>query len=619
MSALPLFVLGFRGYVRVVPFVSRHAPLEVVLNGIQATVSAAALTTTSQLRQDSKLAGACALESALPSPPATSSLYYTFSLCHTPVIDSLFSSTGAAGRRVLLNGMNLPPAASDVTPITMTVDGMACGNGSTSSNRTAPLTSLARYNESQVSTNSSLYCYLPHYSGGFYRLQLHVEGLGWAFVANNADQLQMNPSIHSSDDPPQGSTLGGTTVVLTGSSFGRLSSADTQVLIGNNPCDVTSVSLSQPGKDGSITCVTRAMVDDGYTAVVSLSRPIGYWRLGNPATNLGSTGKKANALIIGSTSLRPGLPVSLRAPVSQQARYFSNSRATVSYISELHSNTSFGIALWLKLEQQEDAYSHYRQIIGSYEPGEVSRGFSLWLSPCGNLELWIAPGLGETNLTTASKAQLCQPVDLQSSYSNPTNFTNVYSECTSRPTPCQGTRLITRNPLHSAAGGDISQLPIGVWAVYSHPVRNLSTWTYITFGYQKPGLPGSDPFCPDASNCQGSLAFSVDGSQPTQTAVNYLPPLASHLEFGGSVRTSLATPLLNRTTLPFAGQLAEVAMYDRPLTNSEIRQQFYYGNSDEQPILVTVGGIDRRGQGVTPEVRISLFRLFPSLDLNFCQ
>ena len=601
------------------PIASRHAKIDVTLHGVTAKVSAAVLASVSQLRNKNTVFGKCSMETTLPPLPQVTGLYYTYSVCHTPYIESL--SGGRAvnnGARLRMNGSNLP-LPSEAQHVTLTVDGIPCEAGSTSSSRSKPPPNVSSPNETVLTGGTGIHCNMPRLPAGYYRLQLHVAGLGWGFANADTDKLYVAPVIHSAQETPLGSSHGGTQLIVSGSGFGSLSSADNQVLIGNTPCDVTSVTLAANSTSlDMLTCITRKQLDDGYSSIVKLAEPLGYWRFSpvqGSLPNLGSLGSSVSATTQSPWSGRPGLPISgIHNP--NTAAFFNGTYVSVPFSSKLHPSSGFGIALWVKVDS-ESVFGHYRQIIGSSEPGEISRGFSLWITPCGEIELWLATGISQTDQTADNSTILCDPIAFlsngssygssssSSSYDSSTasNEMDYAEECVAMPMPCEGIRLVTRNPLVSQAGGDISQLPTGVWSVHSHPARDLTNWTFITFGFKRVEKVGVDPLCPDLKECHGSFSLSIDGAQVAKAPSRYLPPLASPLEIGGSSRVSYGTPLIKRTTLPYAGEVAEVSVYEQPLSSINSNQQYQYATTQENAIHLYVNGDDRTGTGITPEVR----------------
>eukprot|EP00117_Sycon_ciliatum_P037364 scpid335/ scgid27970/ Fibrocystin-L; Polycystic kidney and hepatic disease 1-like protein 1 len=596
--------IGFRGSVTVQPQETYHTPVEVHLNGIKAVTSPAAHTSEQTLRSATQLGG-----SNCPGTPTYSQspsyMQYTYSLCHTPWINRVTSSSSStafvSGGNVTLHGRVLPRTDRQPQHVTMLVDDLACVAGSTSNGLTTPSMSVSSVAEADATGGSNLTCHLPFITAGFYRLRFHVESLGWGFVIDDGDVLLVASSFSVDEtDPPQGAVQGGTRLVIPGSAFSGLSSVGNQVFIGNTPCDVTSVESGASGEPhGSLTCITRPVIDDGYTSVVLLSKPLGYWQFnlqGAAIPNLGSLGASANAGVTGDSKWKWKSVAGIHSgPIKPSpAAKFNNTLVTVPYQADLYPSGSFGVALWVKLESNDTMYGQYRQIIGSSEAGDVSRGFSLWLSPCGDLELWLATGTSVQEQQGDNSTILCNPIALGSE-----NFTDIVDECENNVTVCVGTRLVSRGPSFLPVGSDMSQLPVGVWSVYSQGVQDLTSWTYVSFGFEKEVAPAQ---CTDTGACHGHMLFSAGTGASVRHPMAYLPAASAILEIGGSAQVSYSEPPLARTTLPFVGHLAEVSLYEKPVADNARIQQYHYGTTDEQAIHVLVEGQDRRGVGVTPEV-----------------
>lgn len=595
LTFLRRFISGFRGQVTVEPFVSQHHTILITVNGVVASATAAALQAAGALRRADAMS--CPAEQSLP--PVQSSLQpvvYTYSVCHTPIVQRISSSAVQPGQQISLFGFGFPGESIGAVVTTFTINRLPCAYASASStSRQNPPSTPSTLSNALLGQTNSLNCTMPFLPSGFYRMVVHVWGRGWAFFANEGDKVQYQPVAMASKQ--SGSVQGGSLVQIKGEGFAASGAAENQVLIGNTPCDVLSVARSSQGEQ--LVCVTRAPVDDGYSSVIRRDQPLAYWPFprminwrGGTAENNGSIGAAANAqLPSDSIANEPGLT---RANgLTGTAVQFNGNPATVPYNAQMFANWSFTAELWMrtKLDDESKYLGYHRQVLGLNADGLHSNGYLLWLNPCGQLEFWLGTGANLTAMDTASEA--C-PV-LKFTSTTPDNSTGVMLECAALPSAtCSGTRLVNRNDSRD------SSLPGGVWSVVQTEVPELFNWTHVVMSFEVLKNDDDGPMCSTSAGntiCQGVQRLLVNGKVVAAVSANYSRANAT-LEIGGSSKPNV---------LGYSGWLDEVALYGTNLPSQRIARHHYFGTHDEQLLSVTVNGLDQRGTGITPNVCITSF------------
>ena len=418
---------------------------------------------------------------------------------------------------------------------------------------------------------------------------VHVWGRGWGFFANDVDQILYQPTVSVSRQ--SGSLQGGSQFSVLGVGLGHGGAAENQVLIGNTPCDVQSLTTTDQSRNaGALSCITRPPVDDGYSAVIRRDHPLVYWQdpivsgsqrwSARTLTNNGSLGSVSNAHFTNSKFFsQRGLHEG--TPVAGTAVYLdSRSSAMVPFAENLFVNWTFSTELWIRLDSSGASnLGYYRRVISAHDTGDFSTGYSLWVNPCGNLEFWLGTGQN-TSSNLDPSLQNCPLIALTTTVPE-----NVTQECQNLPMGiCSGLRFV-RPPSSSFS-------PTGVWSVIQMPDSDLTNWTHVVLSWEGE----SDEFTPcGSSSCRGYQKMYINGQQVASIGANYSRPQAAMLQIGGGSSSS-------GEQRPFEGWLDETAVYGIPLTADQVRKHHHFGTSDEQLVTITVNGYNRQGKGITPNV-----------------
>lgn len=440
-----------------------------------------------------------------------------------------------------------------------------------------------------IETVTVVQCTLPNdILPGKYRTLLHVSGRGWASAVLEDTSIEIRPRIDSSPHISSISLRGGVPITLQTTGLLPSSIADTRVVIGNTPCQIQSISAN-----GELTCLTQAAVDDGYSSIVHQNLPVGYWTLQADLPrgesdgiwsfrNWGSLGNLANAVTFGDV-VNGQEGISGNA-VTDQAASFDDSHLRVPALEEFSMPAGFAAEFWLKSNVN---VQNYRIVFSStsYED-EIARGYAVLLNPCSQIEFWTAT---DETFTPSSASGSASGFASGSALMPQCELINDISECSSS---CTGQLTIA----------DSAVLPQGVWNVIRSESFDWMEWVHVYFDWTVTAdrrdlyEESSSEDCTLDNLCNGTQTLSVNGFSIT-ASTNFVRATNVPIEIGGSSSIGLVP-----NVSPFDGKLDEIAFYSRPLSQSDIDSRVFYGVSTEQPIWLSVEGVDGIGTGAVPNV-----------------
>ena len=449
------------------------------------------------------------------------------------------------------------------------------------------------------SNENSLNCTIPRLTSGDYRISLYVNSLGWAFFWNDLDKITISSAIIDSTSVYYGSILGGSLLTIYAENFHSIDHSDYSLLIGNTPCMLQQILLD-PIDSQSITCLTQAPIDDGYSTLINSLKPISYFTFDNPS-NLGTDEgylKELNSELAVSEQFLDESHMNVLNQLHHSLIFYSYFIETVFHPAYANFD-SFGIELWISLSSAKlntiiqqpsndqnvtTATNGYRVILENTPYSDSPGGYKLIINPCNILELWIATG---DNATEANSSQCLLGTQLNCSLI------------------CSGTRLITSQQ---------DNVNYSSWYVISGPEVNTSSlnWTHIAFGWNILGSV-SNRLITDPNNiesmgqcvyeqskrkyCHGQANLIVNGVEYGRENVTYSPgSFVNKLSIGGTDQP-LSSDFEN-----FTGMLDEFVVYTRPLTYNEAL--LHYTASTRKQQLITVLSVyrDYVGTGITPQV-----------------
>ena len=462
------------------------------------------------------------------------------------------------------------------------------------------LIQIGNSNCSSVSSSneSTLFCTIPQLTSGYYRISLYVYSLGWAFFWNDLDKITISSIITDSTSVYYGSTLGGSLLTIHGENFHSSNKSDYSLLIGNTPCMLQQIVLD-PIDSQTITCLTLAPVDDGYSALISSLNPISYFTFDNPSVFVPDKGylKELNSEISFPEQFFDESHMNVLNHLHHSLIFYSHFFETVFHPAYANFD-SFGIELWIRISSTKldtfiqqpsngqnvtTATSGYRVILENTPYSGSPGGYKLIINPCNILEVWIATGINGTK-----------------SDSNECPLTSQLN-CSST---CSGTRRINFQQ---------DNVTYSSWYIIAGPELSTSSlnWTHIAFGWSILGSISNhkitDPNNLESMNqcvyersikkyCQGQANLIVNGVEYGRENVTYSPGSSvNKLSIGGTDQP------LSPELESFTGILDEVVVYTRPLTYNEALLHYAASTRKQQSITVSSTFIDYLGTGITPQ------------------
>ena len=504
--------------------------------------------------------------------------YYSYSVCETPLITDIIPMAVHLGEDIIVQGALFADDPFSSSLNTLTVGGKSClRSPDVRLSSELPLNATT-LNNSEIGSKDIISCTVPKQPPGLYRVIVHVSGRGWGFASLKISTVKYE--VAYSVNITSGSVHGGTELVLSGVGFHPKAALSNTVKIGNAVCDVQSLTDSDEwGNGGSLTCITRTSLDDGYSAVVNENQPLGYWKLNDKeivAVNSGSVGASGNGIFHGNVVT--GVDGISGNNWTNRAVQFNSSWVEVPYLPVLNSLSNVSGELWVKVESSVHAYQF---VIGSYSDGLKSEGYAIWINPCGHVEFWLA-----VDMETDHNDSRCDYVE--EAYASGSSGGSGYNSSGSVDlrlnscNQCDGFRTV------SLQESDQTGLPAGVWSVMTGQAIGNS-WSHIVFSW----------LLHDSSIDIGigSQLLYMGGQLVDSRNTNFSHNSGSPLLIGGQL-------FFDENTLLeyFAGVVDEVALYDLPLSEDAIARHFHYGTSDSQPAVLQYDMEDHRGVGTVPKV-----------------
>ena len=491
--------------------------------------------------------------------------------------------------------------AMDTTKNLLTIGGNPCLEATHVSN------SLVDPDYSSTTNTATLYltgeenvsCELRETPPGKYRPFLHVAGRGWALVTEET-VVEVVPATDSDSAHPTGSLKGGLELSISVRGLSAQDITRTNVFIGNTPCPIQHIDVGTR----HVICITQPARDDGYSSVPLEDGAVGHWSLqtdyydlggrfeGSDGAvsyrNLGSLGAVLDAVVRGGV-VRGGEGISGN-DITDQAVLFNASYVEVPFHPALPGSGGFGLGLWLKLPPGAGTSStdlgtgHYRIFADqSSFSGGVASGYLLLLNPCGQLEFWLATGQSVLGMTIAED---CPAID------------DIIADCAT-PVACSGVSV-------TMATSSVD-LPPGVWSIVRCESCDVTTWGFVTTGWQADDWTQCEA---SASPCSGQQSLHFNGVSMATLSSTHLPSPNTSLQFGGTRRiepghTIHATWPQSRLS-SFAGLLDEVSLYPSPLSADQVTSQWEYGSTDKQRIWIRTETVDGVGDGIIPDLEYSM-------------
>ena len=550
---------GFRGNITVVDLNTKAASLSLTINSV-----------------------AIDLDSAICSDTGASFDVYSYSVDHTPIIESVIPALSSYLDGAYYSVRGISDFAADNT---FTLGGLACIDSDpqlVATTRNSPdfRASVA----GTVHQDGAFDCMVPLLAPGSYRATLHVAGRGWAHASLDSTTVLIEPAVRGDAEPQSGSVRGGLELSIFTRGLMISDVTKTRVTIGNTPCLVQRIDNDGVG---TLTCIAQPAKDDGYSSIVVNDSPLTYWSLQNDyfstdgsyieSDNLGtfrsvgSLGEVASASVVGEVML--GQAGISENDITNQAAFFSASYIQAPVLDEFSDPAGFGLEFWMKVAEP-DSDEKYRIVVESVsERNGNNSGYMVLLNPCNELEFWLAPGSEPSTSSNVSECSL---------------ITNLTTQCSQS---CSGYVIVPE----SSTGN----LPTGVWHVIRSSQSDWLEWHHIQVGWEASEVD-EDPSCTEDYVCSGTQVLYVNSNSASLAEVTYLPSVGTTLKIGG---TSLLSPMSSDSQLShFSGYLDEVAFYSKPLTASQVAEHYFYGSTENQPIWITVDGVDGIGTGVTPNV-----------------
>ena len=618
------FLLGFRGSVNVTQLRTKRVPISVLVNNITASH-------TDSLLNNSLNAMMVSCDNDTDIPDNYSNVaYYSYSHCKTPIITYVQPSVVTVVDEIVVFGNTFADTPYAEFLNTLTIGGKACQKSNSSRLSDSLSSNVTTLSDRQIGLRDELNCFVPERPPGLYRVVVHVAGRGWGFGSLQATSLEYRPAF--SMNVTSGSVYGGTKVILSGVGFHPKASRGNVVQIGNTVCDVQALTESNDdGEESSLVCITRQRFQDGYSQVVNESNPLGYWRLNDRgmmqwnnkallvAKNLGWIGANGNGMFWGH--IETGVDGISGDKWTNSAVEFNGGWVAVPYLLTLNSPSILSGELWLK---HLPTNGSYQLVLGAFNGDLASRGYALWINPCGELEFWLAtstPNIDQTsschdpftnysfNTTeeSTSGASGISSVNGGSgaggtssanggSGAGGTSSANggsgasgtsggsgasgvFYNVCG----VCNGIRIVSLDESEQTG------LPAGVWSVITSEKLGNS-WVYIVFSWKL-----DENLSVHKSGVQ---TLYVDTEIVENRTTTFSHNVRSSLLIGGQSISSRS----NGSLAPFHGVVAEVALYGALLSEGAIMRHYYYGNSKKQPVSLRYEKEDHRGKGAVPNV-----------------
>lgn len=532
-------------------------------------------------------------------------------MASTPVLISTSPDHAAPGDTIEVTVTGISDMSDDNTLIFGGMTPLSCSSLSPmllSSANTVPDTSMAATLRSYTDTVSTVQCTLsPDMMPGRYRTLMHVAGRGWASAVLDVTTIEIKPKIENLLQVSVSSLRGGLPLIIETAGLISSSLTNTRVIIGNTPCPVQSISPV-----GELTCTIQAAVDDGYSSVIGRDSPLAYWSLqadyyrSNGSyleadgeityRSGGSLNYRADAIIFGEVESRQeGISGN---SFTDQAVFFESSYVAAPGLREFASPAGFSAEFWLRSDSQEESY----RIIfssSSYQD-DTSRGYVVMLNPCNQIEFWIASGRSLHDPIGSGSGGDITDCDI---------ITNTLY-CSQL---CNGIVTIQESRNQNS-------LPSGIWHVTRDGHSDWSNWQHVYFSWEiendgidvdslRPNLSEED--CFESNLCTGVQTLAVNAIF-TRADTTYLRSPDTQIEIGGTSSLPVgSTNTMQGLLSPFVGFLDEVVLYGKPLSRAQVEARVHYGTSEDQPIWLTVEGVDGIGRGAVPNVE------YPEWDVGF--
>jgi len=548
---------GFRGTVIVLELEDIAVPLSIRLgaNSVPVQITASSVT--------------C-------SDSASIFQSYLYSTAATPMLSSVVPRRAVPGDTVTLELVGISSSDSDNL--------FAFGNSMVGCSSAAPPLLPAAVAPPTATSNVGVYgshivsCTIPAtLPTGVYRPLLHVVGRGWGFSSVEDTALYIQPRITGSPSVSAGSVQGGVRLEVRTQGLARSDVGRTRVSIGNTPSKVQDIDDT-----GLLTFLTGPAVDDGYSSLVERQGPLAYWPLqadyhsrvdssvvstdgASYFRSFGSLSVLANANVHGTVTGRQE-GISGNDQTEQSILFTTSSFLRAPARPEFTSPDGFSMEFWLKTPSAA-ASPQYRVIVNASNTcsGGFPCGFLVLLNPCNELEFWVARGEMENG--SYAECPLVQD-DLTLCQSN-----------------CTGLLDSTNLPL----------LPQGQWQVLRSTGVNLMTWAHVYISWY------ASEAASDMSS-GGVQVLSVNGDFHSTMPV-YFTPSGGPIELGGCSILPVGSSATRDGLAPFIGNLDEVVYYNSPLSEATVRSHVMYGTGDQQPLWLSVEGIDSVGEGSPPNIR----------------
>ena len=559
------YFAGFRGNITVLDLNTKTVSLTLAINSV-----------------------AIDLGNAICSDTGSTFDTYSYSVDHTPIIVSVepAASSYLDGAFYSVRGISDMPADN-----TFTMGGLACGHSDpdfVSTTRNSPdfRASVA----GSFYEDSAFVCMIPLLEPGSYRAMLHVAGRGWAHASLDFTAFLIEPAVRGASEPQSGSIRGGLELSIFTRGLMISDVTKTRVTIGNTPCLVQRIDDDGVG---TLTCIAQSARDDGYSSLVEHDLSLAYWSLQNDYfsangsyiesdnlgtfRNMGSLGLVASASVFGEVTLgQAGISGN---DITDQAAFFSASYIQVPALDEFSDPAGFGVEFWMKVTEPSTD-EKYQIIVESISVRNGNNsGYVVLLNPCNELEFWLAPRI---DLTTSLSMSECSLI------------TNLTTQCSQS---CSGYVVVPE-----ASGNSMGNLPAGVWHVIRSSQSDWSEWYHILVGWEADEL-NEDSDCTADYVCSGTQVLYLNSNSASLAEVTYLSSPDTTIQIGGTSQLPLTSQSDDNFQLShFSGYLDEVAFYSRPLIASQVADHYFYGSTENQPIWITVDGVDGIGTGVTPNV-----------------
>ena len=496
---------------------------------------------------------------------------YMYSTAATPTLSSVVPRRAAPGDSVTLELVGISSSVSDNL--------FSFGNSMAGCSSATPPLLPAVVAPPTGMSNAGMYgsytisCTVPTtLPSGVYRPLLHVTGRGWGYSSVEDTVMHIHPRITGSPSASAGSVQGGIKIELQTQGLVRSDIGRTRISIGSSPCVVQDIDGS-----GLLTCLTTPAVNDGYLSLIERQSPLAHWPLqadfhssvnnsvvsmdgGSFFRSFGSLSVLANTSVHGIVrGHQEG--VSGNSQTDQSILFLTSAFLRAPARQEFASPDGFSMEFWVKIPSA--APPQYRVVVNASDTCTSGSpcGFLVLLNPCNGLEFWVAGG--ELDNGSFAECPLVQG-----------DLTLCQSNCTG-----------------SLDSTSLALLPQGQWQVIRSASTDTATWTHVYVSWYAVG---------DVDG--GVQELSVNGDS-FSTASTYFTPSSRPMELGGCSVLPLGSSATRHGLAPFTGNLDEVVYYSSPLSEAEIRSHVTYGTGDQQPLWLSIEGIDSVGDGSPPNIQ----------------